>query len=160
MAPSVDRTAAGRPHPVSPVLLAVVLALPLGACTSQPVARPASSEMAGMGPPLSVERFLQAVNARDLDAMAGLFGTVDGPIKGSRTDIELQMDLIAGILKHEDYSIASQRSVPGRQAPTTRVGVDLDIAGDHIPDVGFMVVRTNQGRWLVEEIDLEAVTNR
>ncbi|HZD06350.1 MAG TPA: nuclear transport factor 2 family protein [Longimicrobiales bacterium] len=140
--------------------LAAVLALLFGACTSQPAPRPPSSEMAGMGPPLSVERFLQAVNARDLDAMAELFGTAAGPMEGSRAEIELRMDAIARILRHEDYRIGAQRSVPGREAPTTRVGVDLTIGGDRIPNVGFTVVRTKQGRWLVEEIELEAVTSR
>jgi hypothetical protein len=114
--------------------------------------------MSGMGPPLSVERFLQAVNARDYDAMAALFGTVKGPIEGSRVDIERQMDLISQILRHQDYRVASQAMVPGRESPTTRVGVDLTIGGRVFRDVEFLVVRTEQDSWLVEQIDLEAIT--
>ena len=130
---------------------------------------------------LSVERFLQATNERDLHAMASLFGTSDGPVidtggsfgcafkrMGSwlglsdrcRTiqEVELQMDVIAQILRHEDYTITSDSRVPGRDRPTTRVNVNFLINGRNIPDVPFLVVQTGEGRWLVEEIDLEKVT--
>ena len=50
-----------------------------------------------MLPVLSVERFLQAANAKDLTAMRQLFGTHDGPISGERKDLELRMaDLVTG----------------------------------------------------------------
>lgn len=113
-----------------------------------------------MGPLLTVERFLQAANAREYDAMANLFGTVEGPFKGEPTEVELQMDLIANILQHRDYDIASEAAVPGRRHPATRVGVDLTIGREVVPNVGFVVVRSNEGRWLVEEIDLEKITGR
>lgn len=113
-----------------------------------------------MGPLLTVERFLQAANSRDYQAMASLFGTADGPFDGERTEVELQMDLIARVLQHEDYGIASEAQVAGRVHATTRVGVDLTIQRETVPDVGFLVVRTDGGRWLVEEIDLEKITNR
>lgn len=131
------------------------------ACTTQTVQRgPASpgSELAGVAPVLSVERFLQAVNAEDYDAMARLFGTVEGPIRGEATEIELRMATIAQILQHEDYRIDSERLEPGREEVTRRVGVDLTVAGRVIPDVAFLVVLTENGRWMVQEIDLERVT--
>jgi hypothetical protein len=113
-----------------------------------------------VAPVLSVERFLQAANAKDYQAMAALFGTPSGPIEGDRSDIELRMDAIARVLGHEDYRIASEAPVPGREVPTTRIGVDLTIAGEVIRDVAFRVVQNGGGRWLVQEIDLEAITNR
>lgn len=113
-----------------------------------------------MGPLLTVERFLQAANSRDYDAMASLFGTVEGPIEGDRNELEVRMDLLARVLQHRDYSIASEAPVPGRQNRTTRVGVDLQIGRDTVPDVGFMVVRSTGGRWLVEQIDTEKITSR
>ena len=72
-------------------------------------------------------------------------------------DVELRMDVIADILRHDDYTIASDARVPGRDHPTTRVGVHLVIRGRDISDVPFLVVQTKGGRWLVENIDLEKV---
>ena len=160
-------------------LLCVTLLLATAGCTTTRVESP-PGEMAAVAPMLSVERFLQASNERDLDGMARLFGTVDGPIietggtfgcafkkMGSwigigdrcmtREEVELQMDLIAEILQHEDYTILSDSQVPGREHPTTRIGVNLVVDGRDVSDVPFLVVRTDEGRWLVQEIDLEKV---
>ena len=73
-------------------------------------------------------------------------------------EVELRMDAIAQFLQHEDYTIVTDERVPGRVDPTTRVGVNLRIRGRNISDVPFLVVQTNQGRWLIEEIDLEKVS--
>jgi hypothetical protein len=149
-----------RPHLLEARWPAAVAALLLtaSACTTQAVPRPTSSAMAGMAPSLSVERFLQAVNARDYESMAALFGTADGPIEGQRMDLEVRMDLMAQVLTHQDYRIASQAQVPGRESPTTRVGVDLTIDGRVVPNVEFLVVQSQGDRWLIEQVDLEAVT--
>jgi hypothetical protein len=132
---------------------------------------------------LSVERFLQAANTRDLDAMARLFGTADGPIIDqtgggfscafkrmgswigigepcvSWAEIELRMDALAQILRHDDYRLRSESAVAGRTSPTSRIGVDLTRAGSLYADIPFLVVQTPDGRWLVEEIqDLPRLT--
>jgi hypothetical protein len=129
-------------------------------CTTQRVTPAASSELAAVAPSLSVERFLQAVNARDFASMARLFGTVDGPVRGERTTVELWMDTLARVLRHQDYRIVGESAVAGREHPTTRVGVDLTIGGEVVPNVAFLVVPTREGRWMVQEIDIEAITNR
>lgn len=135
------------------------MVLPLAACTTQRQPR-ASSELAAVAPALSVERFLQAVNAQDFDSMARIFGTVDGPVEGDRVEVELRMSTLADILRHQDYRIATERLQPGREHPTRRVGVDLDLGNRTVQDVAFMVVQTREGRWMVEEIDLEKVMGR
>ncbi len=160
-------------------LLFVALPLLVAGCTTTRIV--SSGEAAAIAPSLSVERFLQAANARDLHAMGRIFGTADGPIieTGSALgcgfkrigswiglsrrcmtlqEVELRMDAIAQVLRHEDYAVVSDESVAGRKNPTTRVGVDLWIAGKRIQDVPFTVVQTGDGRWLVEEIDLGKVT--
>lgn len=137
--------------------------------------------MAGVAPMLSVERFLQAANTQDLDTMARIFGTYNGPVgdtgstfgcafrrMGSwigvtqrcltRVDVELRMNALALILRHDDYRILSERPVPGRVHPTSRVGVTLVRGNRTVDDVPFLVVRSRSGRWLVEEIDLERIT--
>jgi len=139
--------------------------------------------MAAVAPMLSVERFLQAANGRDLEAMSRIFGTADGPISdtgstfgcafkkfgdwiglGQRCptiqSVEIRMDAIAQILEHNDYEIGSESRVPGRRNPTTRVGVHLQIGNDTVRDVPFVVVQTEEGRWLVEQIGLERITQR
>ncbi len=161
-------------------LLALSLTLGLQGCASSPAIP--SSQMAGVAPMLSVERFLQAANTSDLDAMARIFGTSAGSMADragnpvgcafrrmgswiglsatcvNRQDLELRMNAIALILRHNDYRIRGERDVPGRRAPTTRVGVDLVQGSTTHQDVPFVVVRTSNGRWLVEEIGLERIT--
>lgn len=160
-------------------LIFAALPLVLGGCTTTHYVT--SGEMAGIAPALSVERFLAAANARDLHGMGRIFGTDKGPIIetggpvgcafkklgswigiGRRCytlqEVELRMDAIAQILRHEDYTLGSESSVPGRVNPTTRVGVDLSVRGRTIEDVPFFVVRTEDGRWFIEQIGLEKIT--
>ena len=162
-------------------ILLITAALLLGGCTTTQVVP--SGEVPSVAPMLSVERFLQASNARDLHAMARLVGTEDGPWSetgstlgcafkklgswiglGERCqtiqEVELQMDAIAQILQHQDYTVVSEASVAGRVHPTSRIGVNLQIDGRVIQDVPFVVVRTGEGRWLVEQIGLDRVTGR
>ena len=134
---------------------AAVALLVLVGCVTRPAP---NNAMTGVAPQLSVERFLQAANARDFEAMERLFGTYDGPISGDRLELEVRMSLIAEILRHEDYRIQGQQREPGRENPTTRVIVTLTKDGEEITDVPFLVVQTKNGGWLVEEVDLALVT--
>lgn len=129
---------------------------------------------------LSVERFLQAANQRDVVSMGRLFGTADGSLMetgstfgcffkkigswfgGSsctrRTDVELRMDAIASIIRHVDYRIVREEPVAGRVAPTRRVIVDMTMPENRTASgVPFVVVQTGEGRWLVQEVPLEQV---
>ena len=159
-------------------LWTVMLALGLssGCATSSARVNPATA----IQPQLSVERFLQAANERDLDSMGRLFGTADGAFgdTGStfgcafkkigswfggeacrtRQDVELRMDAIASILSHVNYTVTQQQMVAGREHPTTRVLVDLEVeTGRVVRGVPFVVVSGPGGQWLVEEIDLQRV---
>jgi hypothetical protein len=157
------------------LLTIVSFAVATAACTT--VAYPGPG--AGVVAQLSVERFLQAANARDIESMGRLFGTTDGPIldTGStvgcafkkigslfggtacrkREEVEVQLDAIARLLRHEDYRITREQAVAGRLREATEVFVDLTIQGEVVPEVSFVVVQTSGGRWLVEEVDLERV---
>jgi len=161
-------------------LILAALLLSTVACASSTTG---DDQMAAVAPMLSVERFLQAANARDLDAMARLFGTSSGPVAdtggtlgcafkkmgswiglgracSTRQEVELRMDAIARILQHQDYRIVDESRVAGRTAPTRRIGVDLTFPDTTLSDVPFFVVESSEGRWLVEQIDLERVTQR
>jgi hypothetical protein len=160
------------------LLSLVLLPLLVGCSTTRIIS---SGEVAAIAPMLSVERFLQATNARDLQSMASIFGTADGPMietgstfgcafkkmgswigLGERCmtiqEVELRMDAMAQILAHEDYTITQESTVAGRDHPTTRIGVNLRIRGRDYSDVPFLVVRSGQGQWFIEEIDLAKVT--
>ncbi len=150
------------------------------ACATQNVAP--TGDMA-VGPALSVESFLQAANARDLDRMARLFGTADGPVANTgstfgcmwkrmgswigvsnrcmtRQDVEVWMNTIALILQHRDYRLGADQRVPGRQHLTASIPVALVTAdGRQVSGVPFTVVQSKNGQWLIEQIALEQVTN-
>jgi hypothetical protein len=167
-----------RAFPLRVAFLASVVIV-LGGCASS---APSGGPMAGAEPMLSVERFLLAVDTGDLDAMARIFGTSAGPMADragsplgcglrrmgswlrlsrrcmSWQDIELRMNTIALILQHDEYRVRSENPVAGRRHPTRRVGVDIERGGQRFADVPFVVVRTGEGRWLIEEIGLERIT--
>jgi hypothetical protein len=137
------------------------------------------SSVAPVAAQLSVERFLQAANERDFQGMARLFGTQNGSswetgstfgcffkkigswFGGSactkKVDVEIRMDAIASIIRHEDYRIVREEPVAGRTSPTRRVMVDLTIDGQGISAMPFVVVQTGGGRWLVEQVPLEQI---
>ena len=138
--------------------ISLVLLMSAGACTTQTVASPSQLPVASS---LIVERFLQAANTRDLETMARLFGTGDGPIadSGSREEVELRMNVIAEILQHNDYQIVSENRVPGAEMLSNRVGVDLMVPqGRTVRDVGFTVVLESPNRWLINVIELVKIT--
>lgn len=159
-------------------LLILITVVPT-ACTTTVMAPNPAAPVAAQ---LSVERFLQAANERDVQAMGNLFGTRDGPAMDTgsafgcafkkigswfggspcakRQDVEIRMDAIASILRHQDYRITREERVPGRDAPTTRVMVELTVSGQAVPGVPFVVVQTPEGRWLVQEIGLEQAMAR
>lgn len=164
-------------------LLLALLAAALVALSGCASSGAPQSGMAANQAMVSVERFLQAANASDLEAMAHIFGTSSGPVAdrtgntiscGFRrvaswirvanrctrwTDIELWMSSIASILRHDDARLRSESAVPGREHRTVRVGVDLDFGSQTIPDIAFTVVQARGGGWFVEEIDLERITS-
>ena len=135
-----------------------VLLMSAGACTSQTVVNQSQLPVA---PALTVERFLQAANTRDLETMSRLFGNNNGPIgdSGSTEEVELRMNVIAEILQHDDYVIVSERVVPGAGVPSNRIGVDLTLPqGLTVQDVGFTVVLESPNRWLINVIELVKIT--
>ena len=109
-----------------------------------------------------VERFLQAANTRDLATMSRLFGDEDGPFvdRRRRTDVELRMDLLAEILRHDGYEIISERRVAGAEAPSNRIGVNVLLPGGvtTVPDVGFTVLLESPNRWLISVIEVDKIT--
>jgi hypothetical protein len=155
--------------------LAILLAtLPL-ACT-QVVQRPPT---AGVVAQLALDRFMQAVNQRDLITMEQTFGTEDGPISDTggtfkcffkkigswfggssctkQADVQVRMAAIADILKHDDYKVVRAQPVAGRLSDATQIFVDLTLPDHTVENVPFTLVRSKDGQWLVEYVDLNKV---
>jgi len=159
----------------SRTLAVLALALAVSACGSQS----GPNAVAPVAAQLSVERFLQAANQRDVDSMGRLFGTAEGAAldTGStfgcffkkigswfggtpcieRVDVELRMDAIASIVRHDDYRIVREEAVAGRVSPTRRVLVNFTIGPRTVTEAPFIVVQTGEGRWLVEQVPLEQI---
>jgi hypothetical protein len=70
------------------------------------------------------------------------------------------MDAIASIVQHDDYRIVREEPVAGRTSPTRRVLVDFTIEGQSVEAAPFVVVQTNEGRWLVEQVPLAQLMER
>ena len=129
-----------------------------GACTSRAVVNQSQLQVA---PTLTVERFLQAANTRDLVTMSRLFGDGDGPFGDTRRreEVELRMDVLAEILQHIDYEIVSEGTVPGASLPSLRIGVDITLPnGLTVGDVGFTLVLESADRWLINEFEVTKIT--
>lgn len=157
-------------------LVIAVVAIGASGCTTT-VVRPGMG--AGVVAQLSLERFLQAANQRDLEGMGRIFGTEAGPVwdTGStfgcmfkkigswfggtacpqKRDVEVRMDAISRIMRHDDYRIVREETVAGRLGRATRVYVDLTVGQSVIREVPFVMVRDGDGQWLVEQVDLQRI---
>lgn len=124
-------------------------------------ARDDGPAMESPGPALVVERFLQAANTNDLYTMTQLFGTARRTIDQieSRERAERRMQVLASLLKHDDYTVRGQRAVPGRLNDATELLVELTTP-ERTVVVPHLVVRRRDGGWIIERIDIEAITAR
>jgi hypothetical protein len=124
---------------------------------------PSGPRMEGAAPALAtsltIEQFLRAVNGKDLDTMARLFGTRDGSIalRDPRQQVEDRMFALAAIMQHQDYSIDGGQIVPGRRDEATQVFVQMSVDGKNIR-VPFTLVWSRDS-WMIEQIGIEAITN-
>ena len=123
-----------------------------------------------------VAEFLNAAGRRDHAAMAARFGSGGGPIGetggalgcafrrvGSwiglgdrclkRAEVELRMDVIAAVLAYESYRVGAEEGVVGRGRAAVRIEVEVVTGGRGVV-VPFVVIRADDGRWLVEEVGL------
>lgn len=136
---------------------ALALVLLTGACASGGGARSDTV----VAPAMVLERFLRAANTNDLDTMAQLFGTRDGPWARtvSKKDADDRLFVIASVLRHTDYQIVGEQIVPGRRDEATQLVVQLT-QGENRYEVPIILVQSKNSGWLVENIPLERLTGR
>lgn len=138
-------------------LSAVSLLVLVSACG----ARDQVPAMESPGPALVLERFLHAANMNDLYTMTQLFGTASKTIDQiePRERAERRMQVLASLLRHEDYVVRGQRAVPGRLRDATELMVEMQLQ-DRTVMVPHLVVRRSGGGWIIERIDIEPITQR
>lgn len=142
-----------------PMMAALLLAAGAAACGGGQVDPGPASSPGSPGPALTVERFLQAVNANDLNTMMQLFGTADQTIleRDGQSRAERHMHVLATLLHHDDYAILSQSGAPGRMRNAAELQVELRRDGRSVV-VPHLVVRKESGGWIIEKIDIEKLT--
>lgn len=140
--------------------LALIALVAAAACSSSQAPAP-SGPAASVAPALVVEQFLRAANANDLDTMARLFGTMDGPVsqRDTQKEIDDRMFALASILRHQDYSIEGEQIVPGRRDVATQLLVRMVLPDRRSTVVPFTLVYSKGRTWLIEQIAVERITN-
>jgi hypothetical protein len=137
------------------VLLLVIL---LSGCSTR-VAQPAGGPGGSLAP-AAIERFLQLASERDYVQMGWIFGNAQGAILKQHPvrEVEQRMYALAHVLQNDGYALGTESAVPGRLGSAVRYRVTLN-RGTRTFQVPMVVARAGDGRWYVEQIDVEAVTN-
>jgi hypothetical protein len=139
-------------------VLLVVLTACGGRTGSSGAVIPGTAPAPAASPSDVVERFMRLLAAKDYLAMGHLFGTAEGPItsRDPQQQVERRMFAIANILTNERFVIRGPQGIPGRGLEVNQVTVQITQQG-RPKEVPFVVVRTANG-WLVEQVDLQAIT--
>ena len=102
----------------------------------------------------TVEAFLAAANAANLERMAGLFGDEQGPVNQTRRNsdqVRNQQMIIFQRLLHGEAHEVTATDVSIAEKPKISVAITQGTRRFTVP---FTLVRARQGGWLVWQIDL------
>jgi hypothetical protein len=105
----------------------------------------------------AVQGFMQAVADSNLAKMATLWGTANGPASKTHqpADYERRIVIMQAYLRNQSYRVTSD--VP--QSPERR-SVQVEIKRQACTwSVPFIAIKTRQGSWLVNQVDLTAAGN-
>jgi hypothetical protein len=133
-------------------LLAV--ALVLSACRTVPVGVvPGATSPRG-----AVEHMLAAARSQDLQGISAVWGDENGLTRDrtDRAEVESRTFIIACVLKSDSQKVGEPSS-----AGNGRFLVPADLTqGRNSGSTRFTTVRTKEGRWLVQDVDLPALQNK
>ena len=127
----------------------VILALSAAvACGGQrPAAAPAPS-----APSETVEQFLAAANASDLDRMGALWGDEHGPNRSGSQNVRTQRLTIMQHLLHGESHEVVATDVTNPARPRLSVAITQGTRRFTVP---FTLVQSRYGGWLVNEIGID-----
>jgi len=143
-------------------ILAALLLVASAACrTAQPAATGTGGSVdAGAGAadgPGAVERFLGAARAADVQAMAQLFGTSDGPIsnRDPAAEIEKRMRALQCYLTHDGSRLLG--AAPG---PSGKQVIQVELRQRELTrQTRFTVVPGPRRRWFVESFEINSLSD-
>lgn len=137
------------------VALAMLLLAACGGRVPPPAGAPGAPASAA-----AVERFLQLAGEKDYVQMGWVFGTEAGPIitRFPLPEVEKRMYALANLLQHSSFEVGSGSPVPGRIGVAEGFSVRMQTGG-RTKQVPFVAVRGPDGRWFVERVSVEAITN-
>ncbi|HEX6926299.1 MAG TPA: hypothetical protein VF167_12840 [Longimicrobiaceae bacterium] len=138
--------------------LTLVFTLVLAAACSSGL-RPPAGGVGAPAPAAAVERFLQLAGEDQYLEMGWFFGTAEGPIleRDPPSEVEKRMYALAMVLRNGGYVVGPGATVPGRVGAAQRFTVRLQKEQRQV-EVPVIVVRGPGERWLVEQIDVQAIT--
>lgn len=137
--------------------LLVLLAL-VSACRTTPAPAPGPVPVSGPGAGsarAAVDAFLGAVRAEDLQAIGGIWGTVDGPARDQmdRETLEKREIVMVCMLRHDAFTVRGDSPIAGgRRAYTVELRRGTDSRTTTVT-----AVQGRQQRWFVQQADLEPV---
>ena len=128
-------------------------ALLLAACggSRSSTVQPAKSAAA------AVQGFMQAVADSNVEKMAGLWGTTNGPAAKTRQPIdwERRVAIMQAYLKSDSYRLTSDVG-ENEARRVLSVQIKRQTCAWNVP---FVAVKTNDGSWLVNQVDLTQAGN-
>jgi len=117
---------------------------------------PAAGTVGGATPSEAVTMMLAAAKAEDLQAVGAVWGDTDGLTreKWPRSEFEMRAFYVVKCLRNDRYQILSE----GGAANGRRVAAVQIVKGAITAQTNFRLVKGKNGRWLVEQADLEPLT--
>jgi hypothetical protein len=105
----------------------------------------------------AVQGFMQAVADSNVGKMAGLWGTTNGPAAktGQPTDWERRVAIMQAYLKSDSYRLTSDVG-EGESRRALQVQIRRQTCTWNVP---FLAVKTNDGSWVVNQVDLTQAGN-
>jgi hypothetical protein len=145
----------------------VVLALCLSAAAcggggsrgAAPSSGPPPSGIGATAPAAAVEQFIGLAQQQRYTEMGYVFGTARGPLaeRQAPARVTRRMQALANVLRHDTYAMTGVVPVSGR--PEARLVTVQLRQGRGMVTVPFTVVQGPGGRWLVEVVDLQPITD-
>jgi hypothetical protein len=130
----------------------VLLLAACGGGTAQKPAQPAGSASG------AVRSFMQAVADSNLEKMASLWGTVNGPAAKTNmpSDYRRRVAVMQAYLRNQSFRIISDQP----QATENRRAIQVELKRETCTwRVPFVAIKTTDGAWLVTQVDLAAAGN-
>lgn len=110
-------------------------------------------------PRAAVRTFLSAANRKDYQAMGRQFGTAAGPAEAAMgvAELEQRMVVLAEVLRHDQITL--ERADLAQLGPDrTRYVVQMTGTRNGRVRVPVVTVGTEEGRWYVERLDIDALS--